>query len=72
MKKLTGYRKTGDKIVYDEDVYQYIKKHSRFIDRLNGRKMMHMSEIAYAIFDEAVLEPTDPNWKFFGKHAPKD
>ena len=71
MKKLTGYREYRDgKRTYDEDVYKLIKKHSRIIDRINPRKMIYMSEIAWAILDEAILEPDNPNWKFFGKDSP--
>ena len=74
MKKLTGYRRYRDsgKTVYDEDVYQLIKKHSRLIDRLNPRKMIEMFETASAMMDDAVLEPEQKDWMFYGRKAPKE
>ncbi len=73
-RKLEGYRDYRDgRIIYDEDVYQYIKKHSRFIDRLNPRKMIEMYELASAILNENVEEPINDDWMFVekGKRAPK-
>ena len=74
MKKLTGYRTYRDsgRTFYDEDVYQLIKKHSRWFDRLNPRKMIMMWEEASAIMDESIQEPKDEKWMFFGRRAPKD
>lgn len=71
--ELTGYRtysETG-KTVYDKDTYELIKKHSRWFDRINPKKMITMWEVASAIMEDAILEPKEPNWMFFGRRAPK-
>lgn len=50
MRKLVGYAIYEGNRIEDENVYQFIKKHSRLIDRLNPRKMTEM-----AIYGELVL-----------------
>ena len=59
--------------IYDADVYQLIKDHSRLIDRLSSRKMTEMSLLGQCvlmrIFDN--VDPKDKSWKFYGKHAVK-
>ena len=59
--------------IYDEDVYQLIKSHSRLIDRLNPSKMVEMSLLGQCIlmriFDK--VDPKEMSWKFYGKHAVK-
>ena len=68
MYKLSGWADFGDGlIVTDEDVYQYVKKHSRLIDRLNHRKMVEMTFWAFDILSKSVEEPVDGNWKFYDK-----
>lgn len=71
--KLTGYRtyRGTEKTIYDQDVYELIKKHSRWFDRINPKKMIVMWETASAIMDDAILEPNG-KWMFFGRHAPKE
>ena len=70
MKKLEGYRRyPGVGTIYDEDVYQFIRKHSRLIDRLNPRKMLEMTEWAYAELSGGVehAKGTSQNWKFYDR-----
>lgn len=74
LKKLKGYRDFGNgRIVYDEDCYQLILKHSRLIDRLDPRKLINMYEIAHGILDGDLGIPKNRNWMFYGKgdQAPK-
>lgn len=67
--KLTGYAKFPDRIVTDEQVAQYVIKHSLLIDRLNPRKMVEMATIAFGILCGSVAPPREPfifyrlNWK---------
>ena len=55
--------------IYDSDVYELIKAHSRLIDRISRTKMVEMSLlgqcILMGIFDG--VNPDDPSWKFYGK-----
>lgn len=57
--------------IMDEDVYNLVKSHSRWIDRIDRRKMVEMSLLGQCIlmkvFDDVKAE--DPSWKFYGKHA---
>ena len=48
--ELDGWAKFDDgKItITDEDVYQYIKENSTFFDRLNPRKMVELTQGAFA------------------------
>lgn len=73
MKKLTGYRRYPDgQTVYDEDVYQFIYKHSRLIDRLNPRKMVEMTEWAHAELGGSVdTANRESNWKYYGRSQRK-
>ena len=71
MKKLEGYRTyPGVGTIHDEDVYQFIRQHSRLIDRLNPRKMLEMTEWAYAeLSGDAVHAKGAPvNWKYYGRN----
>lgn len=59
----------GVGMIYDSDVYKLILKHSRFIDRLSGKKMTEMSLLGQCIlmriFDD--VDPNDMTWKFYGR-----
>ncbi len=59
--------------IYEEEIYQKVKKHSRWIDRINPRKMYMMTawmRDAYNIKDEDTkAQLFDDNWKFFGKKS---
>lgn len=74
MKKLTGYRRYPDgPTVYDEDVYQFIRKHSRLVDRMNPRKMVEMTEWAHAELGEDYSSKDDKsNWKYYGRNQKKE
>ena len=58
--------------IYDSDVYNLIKSHSRFIDRLNKKKMVEMSLLGQCalmgIFND--MDPSDASWQFYGKNSP--
>lgn len=72
MKRLTGYAKFQDRIVFDEDVYQLVKRHSRLIDRLNPKKMIEMTWAAFDLLAGSIEKPENvsENWTFYGKHGP--
>lgn len=71
MKKLTGYAKFPDGlIVTDEEIYKCIMKHSRFIDRLSGRKWVEMAIIAFDILNGSLEKPKKKNWKFYSRSCP--
>lgn len=49
-----------------EDVYKYMIKHSRFIDRLNKRKLCNMYNESFYILlgQQKVKDSVKDNWKF--------
>ena len=57
-------------IIRDEDVYNLIMKHSRWIDRLSKTKWVEMTlwaqNILMRIFPE--IDSNDPTWRFYGKN----
>lgn len=59
--------------IYDSDVYDLIRKHSRIIDRISRSKMVEMSLLGQCvlmgIFEN--VDPKDMTWKFYGKHSEK-
>lgn len=59
--------------ITDEDVYNLIMRHSRWIDRINHRKMVEMSLLGQCVLMQIFenVRPEDPSWKFYGKHAVK-
>ena len=75
--KYGGYIKyPGVGIIYDMDVYKCVKKHSRLIDRLNGKKMVEMTLLAQNILmgifnTDTKKVDTNANWKFYGKNRIK-
>ena len=58
-------------VITDEDVWQLVKKHSRFIDRLSNRKMVEMAIAAqlilFGIYEEDGWFAEQDDWKFYGK-----
>ncbi len=60
--------------IYDHEVWQLIKDHSRFVDRLSTKRMTEMSLLGQCIlmkiFDD--VDPNDPSWTFYGKNALHD
>lgn len=50
--------------VYDEDVYQHVKKHSTIFDRLNPRKMLEMSFLSFMVLSKSCDEPKG-NYMYF-------
>lgn len=70
MYKLNGYaRFENGRTVTDEDVYRYVGRHSRVIDRINPRKLVEMTFWAFDILSGSVTPPfkTD-SWKFYDKN----
>lgn len=61
----------GKGIIYDEDVYKLILKHSRFIDRLSRSKMVEMSILGQTILMGICkdVDPYDLSWTFYGKNS---
>ena len=59
--------------ISEEQIYQKVKKHSRWIDRINPRKMYMMTgwiRDAYNIEDPEVKKQLfDDDWKFYGRKA---
>ena len=59
--------------IYDSDVYDLIRKHSRIVDRISRSKMVEMSLLGQCvlmgIFEN--VDPKDMTWKFYGKHSEK-
>ena len=55
--------------ITDEDVYQLIKDHSRFIDRINHAKMVEMTLLGQCILMRLYsnIDPKDKSWRFYGK-----
>lgn len=70
--KLNGYATFSDRIVYDEDIYQYVRKHSRLVDRLNGRKMIEMAIMAFDILNGSLIAPNRRGWKFYDRKGMAD
>ena len=62
----------GVGIIKDKDVYQCLVKHSRLIDRLDGRKMVEMTLLAQNVL-MGLFNTKDQNidvngkWQFYGK-----
>ena len=61
----------GKGIITDEEVWQVVKKHSRFIDRLSNRKMIEMALdaqlILCGIYENEGYYADKNDWTFFGK-----
>lgn len=52
--------------IYDYQVADYTKKHMRFIDRFNIRKVGAAMLCSYAILSNAVQEPSEKKkWKYY-------
>ena len=53
--------------VYDKDVAAYTKKHLRFIDRFDIRKVVEASQYSFSILSKSVEEPKPKkkNWKYY-------
>jgi len=51
--------------IYDEDVYQHVKRHSRLIDRINPRKMVLMTFYSFDFLNHSLDEPKNKNFKYF-------
>ncbi len=51
-------------VVTDKAVSDYVKKHLRFIDRFDIRKITEASLYAFSILSGSVEEPKGKNWKF--------
>ena len=63
MYKLKNWAKFEDGlVVYDKDVYAFIKKHSTIIDRLNPKKMIDMYNIAFDMLSGSVSMPKEKKW----------
>ena len=53
--------------IYDWQVADYAKKHLRFFDRFNMRKVSTAMQWSFSILSKSIEEPTIKNgkWKFF-------
>ena len=64
MYKLEGYAKFDDElVVYDKDVYEFIKKHSTLLERLNPKKMIDMYTLAFAMLSGSIEKPKEGKWR---------
>lgn len=60
MRKLDGWADFHEgpiKIVLDEDVYQYIRKHTTVFQRMNPRNMVAAYIVAFLILSGSADEP---------------
>ena len=58
MYKLENYAKFEDGlVVYDKDVYEFIKKHSTLLERLNPKKMIDMYTLAFGMLSGSIEIP---------------
>lgn len=56
--------------IYDKDVWELIKKHSRLVDRMSSTKMVEMSLLGQCILMGVIdKDPDDLTWRFYGKRA---
>lgn len=58
-KRLTGVIDFGGDVgkVYDEDIYQFILKHSNVFQRMNSRKVLEMYDVAFAMLTGSIPTP---------------
>lgn len=69
--KMTGESSyPGKGIIADEEVWELVKKHSRFIDRINSRKMVEMTIAAqlilFGIYETEGWYADQDDWTFYG------
>lgn len=64
-----SYADFGDDVglVYDYQVADYTKKHMRFIDRFNFRKVAGAMFHSFSILSKSIEEPNigKKNWKYY-------
>ena len=65
----TTYADFGETVgkVYDYQVADYTKKHLRFFDRFNMRKVAAANAYSFSILSKSIEEPdvNKKNWKYF-------
>ena len=67
MKKLTGFAHFDNgEIIRDEEVYKFLMKHSRAIDRISIRKMVEMVIWSFTLLADGSA-PRQKGWQFYGK-----
>lgn len=55
--KLTGYADFGDLKITDQQIYDFVKKHTRLIDRLNPKKMLALTLYGFSLLaDEKATD----------------
>ena len=60
-----GYADFGSFKVYDKDVAEYVKKHLRFRDRFDIRKITESALLSFSILSGSCEPPEKgDNWKF--------
>ena len=60
-----GFAKFEDgTVVHDKDVATFVKKHLRFVDRFDIRKVVESTLLAFDILSGRLEKPTKENWKF--------
>ena len=69
--KYDGYiNYPGKGIISDRMVYNFIKEHSRLIDRMIPSRVTEMSLLGQCILMGVMdTDPNDQTWKFYGKHS---
>ena len=64
----SDFASSGGPKIYNNEITEMVKKHSRFWDRLNPGRMVDMSFMAFDILNGAVKKPKNDNWKFKFHH----
>lgn len=50
--------------ITDRAVYEHMKKHTHWFDRLNPRLVCHYSLASQLHLMKVLEDPKDPNWKY--------
>ena len=59
----------GVGLITDRDVYELVKKHSSFIERLDPRKMTEMTLLGQCVLMKVIDPPKNSNWRFYKKNG---
>ena len=55
--------RNGEKI-FDRDVYEFTKNHTKILDRLDMHKTIDSAITAFTMLEGGIEMPKDKNWKF--------
>ncbi len=61
--KLTGYADFGDSKITDQQVYDFVKRNTRLIDRLNPKKMLALALYGFSILADPKATDNDAELK---------